>query len=68
VARAKGIRVFSAFYLRLRAGYVRRVETIGLSGVSDAKKKIASLREATISPVIVSSEDALILSRWRHLP
>jgi hypothetical protein len=54
-ARVKGIRVFSVFCLRLRAGYVQRVETIRLSSVSDPKKKIASVRESTISPVIASS-------------
>src|SRR6516165_8865043 len=55
VARRKEIRVFSAFCLRLKAGYVRRVETIGLSSVSDPKKKIVSVRESTISLVIASS-------------
>ena len=45
----------SAFCLRLRAGYAERAETIRLSSVSDPKKKIASVREATISPVIASS-------------
>ena len=33
----------SKLSLRLRAGYARRVETIGLSGESDPKKKIASI-------------------------
>ena len=47
----KRIRVFSAFCLRLKAACARRVETIRLSRVSDPKKKIASLRESTISPV-----------------
>src|ERR1700757_3410825 len=54
-ARGKEIRVFSAFCSRLRAGYVKRVETIRLSSVSDPKKKIASIRVSTISPVIASS-------------
>ena len=35
----KRIRVLSAFCSRLRAGYVQRVETIGLNSVSDPKKK-----------------------------
>ena len=37
--RGKRIRVLSAFCSRLRAGYVQRVETIGLNSVSDPKKK-----------------------------
>jgi hypothetical protein len=60
-ARGKEIRVFSAFCSRLRAGYVKRVETIRLSGVSNPKKKIASLRVSTISPVIASSRYPLLL-------
>jgi len=56
-AHRKEIRVFSAFCLRLRAGYVTRVKTIRLSSVSDPKKKIASVREATSSPVIANSRD-----------
>jgi hypothetical protein len=54
-ARGKEIRVFSAFCLRLRAGYVPRVETIRLNSVSDRKKKVASDGVSTISPVIASS-------------
>jgi hypothetical protein len=61
VAGRKEIRVFSAFCLRLRAAYVQRVETIRLSSVSDPKKKIASLREPTISPVIASSRYPFLL-------
>jgi hypothetical protein len=54
-AHRKKIRVFSAFCLRSRAGYVKRAETLRLSGVSDPKKKIASDRESTIFPAIASS-------------
>jgi|SRR6516162_58621 hypothetical protein len=54
-AHRKEIRVFSAFCLRLRAGYAERAETIRLSSLDDPKKKIASVREATISPVIASN-------------
>ena len=54
-AHRREIRVFSAFCLRLRAGYAERAETIRLSSLDDPKKKIASVREATISPVIASS-------------
>ena len=53
--RGRKIRVFSAFCSRLRAGYVKRVETIRLSSVNDPKKKTAGLRVSTISPVIASS-------------
>src|ERR1700751_5146638 len=60
-ARGKEIRVFSAFCSRLRAGYVKRVETIRLSSVSDPKKKIAGIRVSTISPVIASSRYPLLL-------
>jgi hypothetical protein len=42
-ARQKEIRVFSAFCLRSRAGYVQRAETIKLSGASDPKKKIPGI-------------------------
>jgi hypothetical protein len=38
-ARGKEIRVFSAFCSRLRAGYVKRVETIRLSSVKRSKEK-----------------------------
>jgi hypothetical protein len=41
----------------LRAGYVQRIETIRLSSLSDPKKKIASVPESTIPPVIASSRD-----------
>jgi hypothetical protein len=58
-AWGKGIRAFFAFCSRLRAGYVQRLETIRLSSLSDLKKKIAGVRESTISPVIASS-----LSLW----
>jgi hypothetical protein len=61
VARGKGIRVFSVFCLRLRSGYVKRVETIRLSSVSDPKKKIAGIRVSTVSPVIASSRNPLLL-------
>jgi len=60
-AHRKKIRVFSAFYSRSRAGYVQRAETIRLSGVSNPKKKIASVPESTISPVIASSRHSLLL-------
>jgi hypothetical protein len=45
----------SAFCLRLRATYVQRIEAMRLSSVSDPKKKIASVREPTTSPVIANS-------------
>src|SRR6516162_7486974 len=50
-----------AFCWRLRAGYVKRVETIRLSSVSDPKKKIAGTGVSTISPVIASSRYPLLL-------
>jgi len=40
-----------------KKAYVQRLETIRLTSLSDPKKKIASVRESTISPVIASSPD-----------
>src|SRR6516165_1756879 len=56
-ARGKGIKVFSAFCLRLRAGYVQGGETTRLSSLGDPDKKNVSGRESTISPAIASSRD-----------
>jgi hypothetical protein len=55
VARGKVIRVFSAFCLRLKAGYAKRAETIRLSG---------GLSHLTIAPVIASSGLELIKHVW----
>jgi len=60
-AHRKKMRVFSAFYSRSRAGYVQRAETIVLSSLDDPRKKIASVRDSTISPVIASSRHSLLL-------
>ena len=65
-AHRKKIRVFSAFCLRSRAGYVKRAETLRLSGVSDPKKKIASDRESTIFPAIASSRYPPLLRSRAH--
>jgi hypothetical protein len=43
----------------------KRAETIRLSNLDDPKKKIASLRVSTISPVIASSRYPLFPSRRR---
>jgi len=55
VARGKVIRAFSAFCLRLRAGYARSFETIRLSG---------RLSHPRIAPVIASSGLELIKHVW----
>src|SRR4029077_17871737 len=69
-------RVFSAFCLRLRAGYVQRAETIRLSSLDNPEKKIVSDRESTISPAIANSRDysrrnqkaSAVLKIWRRDP
>ena len=62
--------------LRLRAAYVQRVETMRLSSVSDPKKKVAGIREPTISAAIANSRDysrrnqkaSAVLKLWRRDP
>ena len=51
-ARGKGIKVFSAFCLRLRAGYVQRIETIRLSSLSDPKKRSPAFQSQHSLPLL----------------
>ena len=75
-AHRREIRVFSAFCLRLRAGYAERGETIRLNSLRDPEKKIVSDRESTISPAIANSRDysrrnqkaSALLKIWRRDP
>ena len=49
IAQSASRRTLLSLLLRLRAGYVQRLETIRLSSLSDLKKRMAGVRESTIS-------------------